>query len=245
MGVVRARVTFPYKVGQLFSSAGPLRADLVKFVFASRDFPRAARPRWVLAAAPGRPPAVRCGALRCSAVCSRGATGRSVAINVGRRDMRRRASEIYIEGEDGQVGVRVGAQIIYLSPVHPSRTLPTYIYLPLGSPGSSAPSDWPATHVIAPSPSCYVYRHASRGGASWLVRASSCVGSRVRVRASSWRVRCQGSCKRPGPSLPLLGGPSPGMIPPGATVGDPGPCPRALRPVCGRPRMPPRPRARA
>jgi hypothetical protein len=30
MGVVRARLTLPYKVGHFFSSAGPLRADLVK-----------------------------------------------------------------------------------------------------------------------------------------------------------------------------------------------------------------------
>ncbi len=75
MGVVRARVIFPYKVGHFFSSAGPLRADLVKFTIASRDVPR-------LAAAPGRPggaagcwwppaPGVRRGvALRCDrAIC--------------------------------------------------------------------------------------------------------------------------------------------------------------------------------
>jgi hypothetical protein len=39
MEVVRARVTFPYKVGHFFKSAGPLRADLVKFRSGSRDFP--------------------------------------------------------------------------------------------------------------------------------------------------------------------------------------------------------------
>jgi len=36
MGVVRARVTFPYKVGHFFTGAGPLRGDLVKFGFRSR-----------------------------------------------------------------------------------------------------------------------------------------------------------------------------------------------------------------
>ena len=36
MGVVRVRCTFPYKVGHFFSTAGPLRADLVKFTVVSR-----------------------------------------------------------------------------------------------------------------------------------------------------------------------------------------------------------------
>ena len=37
MEVVRARLTFPYKVGHFFKSADPLRADLVKIRNASRD----------------------------------------------------------------------------------------------------------------------------------------------------------------------------------------------------------------
>jgi len=37
MEVARARLTCPYKVGHFFTSAGPLRADLVKIRNASRD----------------------------------------------------------------------------------------------------------------------------------------------------------------------------------------------------------------
>jgi hypothetical protein len=146
MGVVRARVIFPYKVGHFFSSAGPLRADLVKFVFASRDFPRGPRPRRVLAAAPGRPP---CGAVRCSAVCSRGATGRSAAIDVGRRDTHRRASPCIgdIHRGRGRAGGRQGGGTDYISLSRPPIENPSYIYiyLPLGSPSPFAPSDWPAS----------------------------------------------------------------------------------------------------
>lgn len=56
MGVVRARVTFPYKVGHFVTWADPLRADLVKIRDASRD------------------PPVRClGCCQCLVRCLRGA----------------------------------------------------------------------------------------------------------------------------------------------------------------------------
>jgi hypothetical protein len=56
MGVHRARLTFPCKVGHFFKSAGPLRADLVKIRNASR-------PGHVIATEPARMPAAAAGRL--------------------------------------------------------------------------------------------------------------------------------------------------------------------------------------
>jgi hypothetical protein len=49
MGVHRARVIFPYKVGHFFNSAGPLRADLVKFAVVSGRVTLGRGPRACLA----------------------------------------------------------------------------------------------------------------------------------------------------------------------------------------------------
>jgi hypothetical protein len=80
MGVVRARVIFPYKVGHFFNAAGPLRADLVKFTVASRDVPRGERPRGV----PLRRGLARCGGGRSVGDIYRDAPGWAGDIYVGR-----------------------------------------------------------------------------------------------------------------------------------------------------------------
>jgi hypothetical protein len=98
MGVVRARVIFPYKVGHLFNPAGPLRADLVKSTIASRD---------IRAAGGRRTPLLRCPGAPCGVFSRRGGeTGGSVGGSTQGRMWKGRG--IYMQRQCGQVSVGVG-----------------------------------------------------------------------------------------------------------------------------------------
>jgi hypothetical protein len=149
MEMVRARVTFPYKVGHFFISAGPLRADLVKFRGGSRDFPcggAAARPPAAPPLRCGRVPgAGRSGAPGCPWRARRrvhawggGGTGGFVG---GRCiDGPRWAGDIYVER--GWTVVRQGGWI-YIRP-------PRMIYF--GMHGLAVHPDWPAQASRPPPP---------------------------------------------------------------------------------------------
>jgi hypothetical protein len=179
MGVVRARVIFPYKVGHFFSSAGPLRADLVKFTVASRDVPRGARPlgaplrcRRVPAPPPG-----------CSAACSRAATGRYAGLDVGGR---------YICSERADAWASGWVQIyIYLLR---SSTLPTTREPDLVAPFLLASR----SHAITAHPTriYYIHGHAWHSGASWLVRGRRGVPAHAHALALAPARACGGRLAR-------------------------------------------------